>query len=85
MSRKLDDILAALPEDQRQRVEARADELRQEAESQRDPSRFDWSRVEGMSEAEIEAAALADSDAQPWTAEDFKTMKLRAEAPEEQA
>lgn len=34
MSRKLDDILAALPEGQRQRIETRAAELRQEIEAQ---------------------------------------------------
>jgi hypothetical protein len=34
MSRTLNEILAALPEDQRQHVETRADELRQEIEAQ---------------------------------------------------
>jgi hypothetical protein len=33
MSRTLNEILAALPEDQRQHVETRADELRQEIEA----------------------------------------------------
>jgi putative transcriptional regulator len=31
----------------------------------------DWSRLDAMSEAEIEAAAMADPDARPWTEEDF--------------
>ena len=38
-------------------------------------TKHDWSRADAMTEAEIHAAALADPDAQPLTAEDFKRMK----------
>src|SRR5262245_55298937 len=38
-------------------------------------ARHDWSRADAMSDEERHAAALADSDAQPLTPEDFKRMK----------
>jgi len=44
---------------------------------QNDPSRFDWSRVDSMTEAEREAAARADPDCQPWS-EDELTAVARA-------
>jgi putative transcriptional regulator len=31
----------------------------------------DWSRLDAMTDEEIEAAAMADPDARPWTEEDF--------------
>jgi putative transcriptional regulator len=38
-------------------------------------TKHDWSRVDAMTAAERHAAALADPDAQPLTARDFKRMK----------
>ncbi|MGH7059677.1 MAG: helix-turn-helix domain-containing protein [Stellaceae bacterium] len=46
------------------------------------PDRTDWNRVAGMTEAEIEAAALSDPDALPTTDEElsgmFRPRSLRA-------
>jgi len=38
--------------------------------------KFDWTRADAMTDAEVHAAALADPDAQPLTDEDFARMKL---------
>jgi putative transcriptional regulator len=38
-------------------------------------TKHDWSRADAMTAAERHAAALADPDAQPLTAEDFARMK----------
>lgn len=38
--------------------------------------RTDWERVDGMSEAEVEAAARADADNQPWTEEELRDARL---------
>lgn len=40
------------------------------------PGRTDWQRVDGLSEAEIEAAALADADNRPWTDEELRDARL---------
>ena len=40
------------------------------------PGRTDWARVDGMSEAEIEAAALSDADSPPWTEEELRNARL---------
>jgi hypothetical protein len=48
MVRKLDDVIAALPEERRQRVEARFDELKQEVESL-----SELRRVAGKAQAQI--------------------------------
>jgi len=42
----------------------------------KDP-KFDWSRLDAMSEEETHAAALSDPDAQPLSDEDFKRLKRR--------
>jgi putative transcriptional regulator len=39
------------------------------------PADFDWSRFDALSSAEVEAAALADSDAQPLTKEQLNRAK----------
>jgi putative transcriptional regulator len=36
---------------------------------------FDWSRFDALTDEEVLAAALADPDAQPLTAEDLRRMK----------
>ncbi len=38
-------------------------------------AKFDWSRADAMSDAEIDAAALRDPDAQPVTEEEFDRMQ----------
>src|SRR5665213_3763549 len=38
-------------------------------------TKFDWSRADAMTDAEIHAAALADPDAQPLTEERLARMK----------
>lgn len=38
--------------------------------------RTDWDRVDGMSEAEVEAGALADADNPPWTEEELRDARL---------
>jgi len=40
------------------------------------PGRTDWHRVDGLSEAEIEAAALDDADNPPWTDEELRDAQL---------
>lgn len=40
------------------------------------PGRTDWARVDGMSEAEVEAAALSDADSPPWTEEELRNAML---------
>lgn len=35
----------------------------------------DWKRISKLTEEEIEAAALSDPDAQPWTKEDLAKFK----------
>ncbi len=40
------------------------------------PGRTDWARVDGMSEAEVEAAALSDADSPPWTEEELRNARL---------
>jgi putative transcriptional regulator len=37
--------------------------------------KYDWSRLDAMTEAERHAAAMNDPDAKPLTDEDFKRMK----------
>lgn len=83
--RTLDEILAALPEDRRRAIEAHVEELRLDIEAQwralgvhpgeqREASRFDWSRVDSMTEAEREAAARADPDCQPWSEDELTAV-----------
>lgn len=38
--------------------------------------RTDWQRVDGLSDAEIENAALADADNPPWTEEELRDARL---------
>ncbi|HEX2187946.1 MAG TPA: BrnA antitoxin family protein [Longimicrobiaceae bacterium] len=38
--------------------------------------RTDWARVDGMSEEQVEAAALADADNPPWTEEELMNARL---------
>jgi putative transcriptional regulator len=38
-------------------------------------TKFDWSRLDAMTEEETHAAAMSDPDAQPMTDNDFKRMK----------
>jgi putative transcriptional regulator len=44
------------------------------------PGKFDWSRADAMTDAEVHAAALKDPDAQPLSDEDFARMKLVPQA-----
>lgn len=39
------------------------------------PSKHDWSRLDAMSDAEVEAAAIKDPDAQPLTEASMKHMR----------
>ncbi len=41
--------------------------------------RTDWKRVRAMTEEEIEANALSDPDAQPWTDEELQHATMAAE------
>lgn len=51
-------------------------EVRADASERRLPDKAaDWSRLDAMSEGEIDAAARSDPDAQPLTAADLKRMK----------
>jgi putative transcriptional regulator len=43
-------------------------------------TKYDWSRLDAMSDEERHAAALSDPDAQPLTPEDFKRMKRTPQA-----
>ncbi|HEU0078036.1 MAG TPA: BrnA antitoxin family protein [Longimicrobiaceae bacterium] len=38
--------------------------------------RTDWSRVDGLSESEVEAAARSDADNPPWTEEELRDARL---------
>jgi uncharacterized protein (DUF4415 family) len=38
--------------------------------------RTDWARVDGLSEAEVEAAARSDVDNPPWTEEELRNARL---------
>lgn len=38
--------------------------------------RTDWARVDGMTEAEVEAAARADADNPAWTEEELRNVRL---------
>jgi len=40
------------------------------------PGRTDWARVDGMSEAEVEAGASSDTDNPPWTEEELRNARL---------
>lgn len=40
------------------------------------PGRTDWARVDGLSEAEVEAAARSDADNPPWTEEELRNARL---------
>src|SRR5215211_1956170 len=40
------------------------------------PGRTDWSLVDGLPEAEVEAAALSDADNPPWTDEQLRDARL---------
>jgi putative transcriptional regulator len=46
------------------------------------PSKTDWDRVMAMTEEEIHAAALADPDAQPMTAEELARMRRASDVPQ---
>ena len=43
-------------------------------------SELDWSRLDGMTDAQRHRAALSDPDAQPLTPEDFQRMKRTPQA-----